>query len=104
RTRSRSAGRIRHAGSWSWSRCPGNHGRMRSLIIIVTVLGSLSACVVEEHELVAASAAAELEASATQITTIRSFPSAIHGMAVTDTGRLYFTDSFGTMGAAKRSL
>lgn len=49
----------------------------------------------------AASAAAELTTTDVQVSTIRSFPGGIHGMAVTDTGRLYFTDSFGNLGSKR---
>lgn len=77
---------------------------MRSSVLLLLALGSAPACLVEDPALRAGAASAELGTAAAEITTIRSFPSAIHGMAVTDTGRLYFTDSFDTMGAEKRFL
>lgn len=78
--------------------------RAISLFLAVSIL---AACTLDtgEHALdpATASAAAELTATDVQIGALRSFPGGIHGMAVTDTGRLYVTDSFGALGA-KRSV
>lgn len=77
---------------------------MRTFMILFLVLSCLSACTVEDPQLLTGAASAELGIEAAEITTVRSFPSGIHGMAVTDTGRLYVTDSFGHMGSSKRFL
>jgi hypothetical protein len=76
---------------------------MRSLIFVLTALSTLAACSMEDPDLLAGTASAELATDAVQINTIRAFPGGIHGMAVNNAGRLYFTDSFGNLGA-KRSL
>lgn len=77
---------------------------MRTFMMLFLVVSCLPACAVEDPELLTGVAPAELGIEAAEITPVRSFPSAIHGMAVTDTGRLYVTDSFGRMGSSKRSL
>lgn len=75
---------------------------MRPLVLLLA-LSTTSACVVTDPELVSSEASAELGADAIEIGVVGPFPSAVHGMALTDTGRLYFTDSFGSI-ASKRSL
>jgi streptogramin lyase len=75
---------------------------MRSLLLLLA-LASIPACTMADPELLAGEAPAELGTEAIEIDIVGPFPSAIHGMALTETGRLYFTDSFGTM-ATKRSL
>lgn len=75
---------------------------MRTFSLFLAV-STLVACALEpdEHALGPATTSAELTATDAQVSAIRSFPGGIHGMAVTDTGRLYFTDSFGSLGTKR---
>lgn len=77
---------------------------MRTFMILSLVLSCVPACTAEDPRLLTGAAPAELGLEAAEITTVRPLAGGIHGMAVTDTGRLYVTDSFGHMGGSKRSL
>lgn len=77
---------------------------MRTISLLLAV-STLAACTLDMSDQApgppTAGTAAELTTSSFQIDTIRAFPGGIHGMAVTDTGRLYFSDSFGNLGAKR---